>query len=415
VAGTAAFLLVDTPVRWTYYLLAEGPLPTAVLLGVPLPAVAAATAVAWTVPAPAAVAVVDGDSLRGATVRAVWTVTRRPRSVLAAAGVHLAFAAALGVVAAVGLAWVTGTRSPRVALVCAGTLAALAGTFGLALLAALHLGRSTPAPAGGASLPLARLAAATLLVSALVAGAGAVRSAELRPVETTAAPLPEDVDGRYATARENTREASHAYRVAITDGDGEPFVVEHRIDRDDRQYRQLLSGGAVGQDIFAGTGTGSPPLARGGVFDLGTRTVGTDGRQVRAVPDYVRWADRYDWTGALTPPAAVEGWRVADRREGAVVLVVSEPELVFAAMQGRESHRLASVNASRLRAVVDTDRGTLRSVETRFDATLVTADGDRYRVTAEVSYEFTVGVDVERPPALGGLSPGERLWKLFVY
>jgi hypothetical protein len=84
-------------------------------------------------------------------------------------------------------------------------------------------------------------------------------------------------------------------------------------------------------------------------------------------------------------------------------------------MQGRESHRLASVNASRLRAVVDTDRGTLRSVETRFDATLVTADGDRYRVTAEVSYEFTVGVDVERPPALGGLSPGERLWKLFVY
>jgi len=74
------------------------------------------------------------------------------------------------------------------------------------------------------------------------------------------------------------------------------------------------------------------------------------------------------------------------------------------------------VNASvaRAHAVIDRDSGTLERAEVRFDGT-VASNGDPASVDAHVRYEFTVGVDVTRPPVIGAPSLGESAWKLLVY
>jgi hypothetical protein len=448
--GVGTVLVVDTAARAVVYGLGAGDrLSPAVALLVPLPGVAVATWCWWTVPALAAVAVVDGASTREAVRRTLVALAERPRGLARGLGLHLGTAALLVPGALVGVAWATRLRAPTLGVGVGGSLTALVSAFALALLAARHLGRRTPPAPGPArsGLPLARLAVAGLAVTGVVVGAGAVRSTELRPLDAAPEPLPDDPDAAYATARANTERASHAYRVAVRDaadgggaarsgsgggevngggaarsgsgggelnGGGEPFVVERRVDRADRRFRSWTAGEARGPSVYAAAGTGSPPMRRYDRFALGRRTV-AGGRTVRATPGYVLWADAYDWEGGLSPPAAVDGWRVADRRADALVLVVTAPRAVLAATSGlRDPDRVVRANESRVRAVVDPDRGTLRSVESRLDVTVV-VDGERHRLSGVTTHEFAVDVDVERPAALGAPSPGERLWKLFVY
>jgi hypothetical protein len=96
------------------------------------------------------------------------------------------------------------------------------------------------------------------------------------------------------------------------------------------------------------------------------------------------------------------------------VLVLSDPAAVFAATHRREPDRVSNVTVARLRAVVDTDSRTLEHVDYRFDGN-VTFGGVESHQRGRVRYEFAVGTDVRRPDALGAPTPGERLWKLFVY
>lgn len=414
--GAAAFLLLDTPVRAALYLLDRGDLlGTTVQLLVPLPAVAAGTVVGWTLPALVVVRVAAGDDLRVAGESALATALGRPRSLARLGGVFAGLAGWLATSGAVALAWTIAFRAPVVGLVFGGTLAACGAVVGLAV--GTDATRAVPVVSwdhAAERRSLACVALVAVLVAGLVVGAAGVRATDLRPVDRSTEPLPDDPDAAYATALANTERASHEYRVAVHDGSDEPFVVTRRIDRADRRYRSWTAGEAVGPDVYASAGTGSPPRRGAAPFTLGRRTVGPDDRSVRAAPDYLFWAEGYDWEGGLTPPDPVEGWRVAERSEERLVLVVDDPDAVFAALNGREPERLSNVTAARIRVVVDRERGTLARVETRLDATVV-VDGERSDVSGRTTHEFDVGVDVERPAALGTPSLGERLWSVAVY
>ena len=412
--GTAGFLLLDTPIRVVLYRFGHGD-----VLGIPVQVggatlgVVVGTLLAWVVPGVAIGRLVAGD--RVTAVESVLAATgESPRAVAGALGAHLAFAGllALAVVTAAGVA--RSTRSGLLPLAVGGGLAALVSAFALALLAARYVG-------GGVG-PVARpeprrLALVALLLTGLVAGAGGVRLAELRPTDDPAA-LPDDPDAAYETALANTFRADHRYRLTILDGDdpdGEPFVVDRRLDRTDRQYRQRALGEAQGPDLFAGTGTGSPPARAFDRVALGRWTVGDD-RTVRASPDYLYWVDGYRWDdeGGFQPPASVDGWRVVDRSDGRLVLELVGARATFEAVQSVTPDRITNVSAARIRAVIDRERRTLDRIDVRFAAT-VTVGETTDRIELRVDHEFAVGIDVARPAALGPPGPGELVWKLLVY
>lgn len=414
--GTAGFLLLDTPIRAVLYWLGYGDaLGIPVQVGGGILGVVVGTLLAWTLPGVAVGRLIGGASPLRAAESALVAPVRAPRRVAGALGAHLAFGGLLGlsVVTAAGAARSTG--SGVVALAVGGGLAALVSAFALALLAARYV-------AGGVAAPdhrptPRRLALVALLLTGLVVGAGGVRTTERRPTAEPAA-LPDDPDGAYATALSNTRRADHRYRVAVhdDDGNGEPFVVERALDRTDRQYRQRALGEAQGSDLYAGAGTGSPPIRAFDRVALGRRTVG-DERSVRASPDYLYWTDGYRWDGegGLQPPArTVEGWTVVDRSDDRLVLELVGARPVFEATQGSAPDRVTNVSAARIRTTIDRGSRTVERIEVRFDAT-VTAGETTDRIRLRIDHEFTVGVDVERPAALGAPRPGELVWKLLVY
>jgi hypothetical protein len=426
-AGTASFLFVDTPVRAALYWLGFGHVVTPeVLVFSPLVGVAVGTLLAWVGPAVAAVAVAEGESPTTGFARALHDVGASPRDATVAVGAHFAVAVALCGIAAVGVFLLVESRSPVLAVGVTGGLALLVSTFSVAFLAAYHLERPALPSGDESRMPVSvpRVALVCLLLVGLVGVAGAVRTAELRPLDTDPEPLPEEPRRLYATAVANTERTSHTYRVTIhpaSEGEfaaDDPFVVERRLDRADRQYEQVPLGKAAGPSAYAAAGTGAPPLSRGlAVFALGTRDIGSEYRTLQATPEYVFWEAEYDLrqTGDFTPPSsAVEGWTATSRSDGELVLELREPVAVFTAVYGRTPDDVTAVNASRIRAVVDTDSATVKRVECVFDGRVV-SDDDEHRVDAHVTHEFDVGTDVTRPDALGSPSLGERLWKLFVY
>ncbi|WP_251342168.1 hypothetical protein [Haloplanus halophilus] len=408
-AGAALFLLVDTPVRAALYWAGWTPSTEVIVLS-PLLGVALGTVVAWAVPATAlgAASASVGTALRDAVGAAV----ERPRRLGVVLLAHLGGGVLAGGVAAAGVGAVLATRSVAVlAATSGGVMILWMGV--LAALASLHLDGRPPDTTRPS--PVA-VGLALAVVVAPVVGAGVVRVGEHRPMDASPAGLPEDPGAAYATALSNTERRDHRFRITVGPGDAEPFVVEHRVDRTDRQYRQLLRGQAVGPSIYADTGTGSPPVRGLDRFALGQRTVG-DGRPVRASPDYVQWMADYDLhdEGGLTPPdPGVEGWRVAERNDTAVVVELTDPEAVFATAQTRPPNRVTNVTAARVRAVLDAERGTVETITYRFEATVGTGASET-RIDARVRYTFEVGIDVRRPEALGPRSLGEWTWKLFAY
>ncbi|WP_435067676.1 hypothetical protein [Haloplanus sp. C73] len=407
--GTTGFLLLDTPARAALYWLGYGDALTSlsVQVGGAILGVSVGTLLGWVVAAPAVGRVVAGDSPGRALGAALVGAGESPPAVARLLAVHFAFAGLLVVAVATAIG-----AGGRLGLALGVAIAVLGSAFALAVLAA----RSVAAAPAEASPPDWRRVALILVVLVAAGTAvGGVRAAELRPTATHAASLPDDPDAAYATARANTFRADHRYRVAVLAPDADPFVVEHRIDRTDRQYRQTTDGRAHGPSVYASAGTGSPPTRGLDIVALGSRTA--DGHTVRATPDYVSWADRYDWApgGGLKPPAAgVDGWRVAERGDGRLVLELTDPEAVFAATHPNGPDRLSNVSAAHVRAVVDTETATLERIDVRFDGTVVSGD-DSTRVASRVRHEFAVGVDVARPSALGALRPSELVWRALVY
>lgn len=414
--GVCAFLLVDTPVRAALYWLGEaGALTPAVVVLTPLPGVAAGTALGWALPAVGFERLAAGDSLRDALAVSVRAPLDAPRRVAAAVAAHLGWTALGGAFVAAAALLALSVRSPVIPLAVGSGALFLVSTTAVAALFVFHLDRPpgpSPTPREGASL--ARVAL-VVLVLCLVVGAGAVRAAELRPAAADPQPLPDDPDALYATALDNTAASSYRHRITVSPESDEPFVVEHRLDRRDRQYRQSFAGAAQGRPVYADMGVGSPPVEGFGPFALGTRTA-ADGRRVRATPAYVRWESEFRWRdgGDFAPPTPVEGWRVVERSEDRLVLSLTDPARVFEATQGRRPDRLTNVSAARVRVVVDPRTRTVESVESRLDADVV-VDGTSGHVDAHVVHAFDTGIDVRRPDFVGPRTAGQWVWTLFAY
>ena len=415
--GTAGFLLLDTPVRAALYALGSGDaLGTTVQVGGAVLGVVVGTLLAWVVPGVAIGRLVAGASPRRAARTALFAPARSPRTVAGALAVHVAVAGLLGLALAVGLEAGRLRRSVVVAAALGGGLALPVLILAPAFLAARYRAWT---PSRVRAPDRRRLALAALLCTGLVVGAAGVRTAELRPgVGPAPDALPADPDAAYATALGNTFRADHRYRLTILDGDdpdGDPFVVDRRLDRTDRQYRQRLAGEARGPAVYASAGTGSPPIRGFDAVALGERTVGDD-RTVRASPDYLLYTDSYAWDdgGGLQPPAPVDGWRVVDRSDERLVLELAGARPTFEAVQRVSPDRITNVSAARIRARIDPENRTLERIDVRFAAT-VTVGETTDRIEFRVDHTFAVGVDVERPPALGPPRPGELLWKLLVY
>ncbi len=433
--GTVLFLFVDTPIRYGLYWIGRGDLISASVIAIaPLVGVAVGTLVAWTVPAIAVVRAVDGatglDSLRS-SLRMVVT---QPRTIGALAAGQLVAVLVLQV--SIGVASWTGAgigagphhsfleylfvplalvfegnvSIPSIAL---GGLIAVFGTalwLGVALALAVRVAAATPARSREMSVPVARLALAAVLLTALVATAGAVRIGEVRPVDTSPESLPDDPDALYATALENTERSSYEYR-ATEPGAGTEHLL--RIDRSDRRIVSAIDGGTP---AYASMGTVAP--MRSAAPDVTLRTweiTGAGSTTVGAMPGYLYAADSAYRHAEPRPETG--GWTVATDRNDELVLELAEPEDVFAAVTGSELDRQfddAQVHESQVQMVVDTDRKVLSHGEVGLNVTEADADEpDVYETYFE--YEYSVDVDVDRPAEFGEPGPSEWLWKLFAY
>ncbi|MXV61023.1 hypothetical protein GS429_02900 [Natronorubrum sp. JWXQ-INN-674] len=403
--GFVGFLLVDTPVRFALYWGGYGEVFTFnVLTYSPFVGIGLGTIVAWTIPAIAVVEIGNGTAVTAAVRTALTAAISVPRSVGTAVLGHFAF-----LVGVVGVAFVAVSTTDRIGssgleiggigvavlFVLGGlTLAVGAGAW-LATSVAFIADRFAGPSADGRlerSVPVVRLLLVVLVVTALVGTAGAVRTNEVRPMDASPDPLPDDPDGIYATAFANTDRTSHEYRwLNETNPDADP-IYEFRIDRADRQ----LTTSFEGVDGYFSTGT----------FSQG---------QPAPLPGYAMMTSEVvPRLGEPSPDA--DNWTVVDERDAELTLELSDPVDVADAFGGidlEDQTNDPEVHDSRARVIVDTERATLSRGELRLNVSDPALGDGGY--DAHTVFEYEIGTDVDRPDKLGSPSMGERLWRLLAY
>lgn len=426
--GTTLFLLVDTAVRYLLYLTGYGDLLGFEIIALtPLFGVTAGTFVAWIVPAIAVVRVADGASashgLRDAVVASIRTPRRLERPFLCHYGFVCPVLVALFVVGSrtKPAQWsmsLFGSNALVVTFAVVGLLAVFGAALWLALSLVLTLERDEStgdrsSARGLSTVSLERFAVGVLVLSTLVVGVGVVRVGEIRPMDTSPEPLPDDPDELYATAFENTQRASHEYRYFDYTKGTEPTQVV-RVDREDRRI-VLTSDGDVTR--YGSMGTMTPTSVRLGDEDLvSLGTVDAQSSSAAVVPGYPYFEGRAKMHGE--PSETVDGWTVRERTDDEIVLELDDPDDVYAAMTGHRLEALAGdleIHESWARATVDAERGTLSTVEFRLEMTQTTSSETEREHETHVAYEYEPDVDAERPDELGDPGPGEWLWKLFAY
>ncbi|CQH57766.1 uncharacterized protein HHUB_2597 [Halobacterium hubeiense] len=412
--GTAAFLLVDTPLRAAVYATGGSLSPTTVLVA-PLAGVAAGALLAWAVLAPAVERVVAGDRLRAAAAAPLHAAGNRRRTATALA-LHAACVLAAGLFVGALASGQYATRDVAT-LAFLATVGAGAGTLVLLgmFVYPMHVALAASEPREPRSVPVRRVALAALLVAGLVAGASAVRVTETRPGTATAAsPLPADASDAYAAALDNTGAADHRV-VATEQWDGDRAVATTVVERSARQFRASLRHENRTDVGYADSGVayqfrGYTP----GFFRLGA--VPADGDTAHALPGYWQVSDDYTVTegvgiGYGLPAARTGSWTTVERAGGTRTLELTGDAAVFEALQGSTTGSVTAETA-RIRMRVDAERGVVLGGRARLNATV---DGTRLVRNVGYTVETGRGVDARRPAALGSRSLGELAWDVFAY
>lgn len=413
--GGGLFVLVDTPVRALLYWLGVELLASP-LVGVVLPVlgVALGTALAWAVPALVAADIGAGTPPRTALARVLGAVTDTPRTVLSVGLANVLVVATA--VAAVGASFLL-----------ASVLLRTVWGFALALVLGLLLGGMVSlAVAGSASAlgqtrldetpnepdatavsrrPVARFALVVVLVVSLATVAGMVRANDLRPVETDSEPLGEDPQAIYETALSNTFDGNHAV-VTYPHLSEDDYWVNETYDLQQRRFR---IGDESGYSEYWTVGETS---AQSDSFAVGVLQLGHSGER-RLVPGLnPAYVDGYDYGEELPATERPVGWEVVDR--GETIILESRNASAILRAEGLPPRHLAETRHAWLRATVDAETGTLRSLEYSYNVTLDDGDTPSESVGRE-RWEFETGTTIERPPDAEPPSLEQRVWKLLIY
>ncbi|MCG1003418.1 MULTISPECIES: hypothetical protein [Halobacterium] len=415
--GTAAFLLVDTPLRAAVYA-TGGSVSTTTVHVAPLAGVAAGAFVAWGLLAPTVERAVAGDGVRAAAtapLRALYD-RRRTRPAL---GLYLACALLAAAVFAATLlvpeAYATQEAARLAALATAGGVAVLLVLLGVFVYPA-HVALAATRSRQPRPVPFRRVAVAALLVAALVAGASAVRVTETRPGTPgdAATTLPADATSAYAAALDHTAALDH--RIVVTERRGpEEVVATAAVERSARQFRASLERDdrtAVG---YADSGV--TYRLRGyssDVFSLGSFRV--DGDAARALPGYWEATDEYTVTDGVgagygLPAPRTGSWTIRAAVNATRTVELTGGEEVFAALHGTRAENVTAETAW-VRMRVDAGRGVVLGGRARLNATV---DGNRFVRNLSYTVETGAGVDARRPDALGSRSLAEWTWDVFAY
>ena len=446
VVGTALFLVGDTAVRYLVYAAVGEHLPAGFVVYLPVVGVAGGALLAWSLLPPAVGPLLDREELRPglrAGLRtAALTVVEAPRRTAVVLAAHAVGTAVVAATALTALVYTGGVRSPLRLLLVGGGLTLIAGTVLTQFVYSIHVASSlrpvpTPDAETLAALPTRRVAVAALLCVSLVAGAGAVRVTETRPMDTAPEPLPDDPTAAYAVALENTDRSDHVY-VASSNVSGEDRATARRVavDRSNRRYldrtviaapdlttRTTLYGssGVVAYDSRSAT-------AGGANASHPTAGFGT----VAAAPGY--WTVRHGTAlgasagGRFSLPTPRTGqWRVANRADGRLTLVATG-EAAYEAAFGHSPPASVSVESARVRMVVDTDRGvvtggdatvrtrrTAAATGTENAANATNATTETRRSVTTFRYDARVDTSVGRPARLRSPTLSEWAWRLFTY
>ncbi|GAA0295007.1 hypothetical protein [Halarchaeum salinum] len=418
--GAAAFLVLDTAIRWVLY--ATGGIVSTVVVHVaPLLGVAGGAFVAWAFLAPAVEHAISGSDVRTVALAPLRGLRDRRRTA-AAVGVQVACAlVTIGVF--FGCAALANNRYATQTAALLAFAVALVSTVGtLALLGTLAypthvaLARRVPHPLRPTrAAPVKRAVLAVLLVTGLVVGASAIRVTETRPTpDVPDTSLPADAIDAYAAALDRT--AARDHRVVVRDVHSEGRVVSTTtVERSDRRIRTVLDTGD-GRPVLGYADSG---VAYGfsafspGLFALGERDV-RNWQSARALPGYWYLRDEYTITDGLPyglPAARTGSWTTVSETDGVRTLALTDGPAVFDALQNADAAD-ATVRTARVRMQLDTERGVVLGGSARLNATISGST-----LVRNHTYDVASGPDVDarRPDALGARSLGEWAWDLFAY
>ncbi|QIB74185.1 hypothetical protein G3I44_07675 [Halogeometricum borinquense] len=439
VAGTGLFLVCDTAIRFVLYAVIGEHLPAGFVVYLPMVGVSSGTLVAWALLPSALAPLLDEEAVRPglhvALRSIVAAVIESPRRTALLLSSHAVVAVAVAGSAVTGLVYTGGISSFLRLAIVGGGLALLSGTVLFHFVYAIHAASPVTARTVTATVPVRRLAVAALLCLSLVAGAGAVRVTETRPIDTAPDPLPDNPTGAYTVALENTGRANHVSVVTSNVSGEDRFTGRYRaVDRRNRRYldRTVISAPKLTTRTTLYGSSGVVAYDTRSVDGLPLNALEGDFDVVAAAPGYWTVRQGTDDSGAggrfALPMPRTGEWTVANRSDSHLTLVLTGDSAYEAVFGYTPASGGVSVEDARLRMVVETERGVVSGGNATIrtdDSTGATANESSNTTTAAANaanrtvtrfrYDVRVDTAVEQPDALGSPTLSEWVWRLFAY
>lgn len=263
----------------------------------------------------------------------------------------------------------------------------------------------------------ARVVLAFVLVVGLVSGAAAVRALDpgihSPPEQSPLATDDPDVAVRTAaerTAASNRRQVLHARNVSDPAGSFR-ILTRSGFDYTDRQrYAYFHHTDGVTNGAFYGEGTLALLRPNGDL--TGALAYERGPWSVLAVPIWGTARGGMPAETFVVPNDHVDGWRVVDANESAMVVRTSDPEGIGAALRSRGFRGTTRplANESHLTVVIDRERGVLEGARFHLHS-LETGRNFRYRM----EYREVGTADVKRPEPIRDRWFVEALWDALYY
>ncbi|SFK85398.1 hypothetical protein SAMN04487950_1444 [Halogranum rubrum] len=406
--GAALFLVVDTPLRFAFYVVDGGTLPWELVYVTPLPSVLIGAFLAWGPLATVVTRVVDDDPLPTAFETSVGVAVGTPRRTGTVLLLHLVavFVVVGSALTAAAFVRQSYAELTTVVVVLSG-LVLTAGILSLGFLVPVHAALANVTP-DRATVSIRHVALAIFVVSAAVAGASAIRVSEVRPAPDLE-PLPNDPSEMYTTALSNTGQTS--YDVQFTEIQNDHVLrFWWTVDRSDRQV--LANSSIQRNPAYGDTGLAYHAFDNNPEFGLGDRQV--DGSTATVLPAYWFFQSEVRPAGGYALPLPSTGeWQVVDETDDTVTLELTDDDAVYRALyDSRPEDRNVTYETAWIRMDIDTERGVVTGESARLSGT---RDGSSLEVRRRYTVETGDDVDVKRPEKLNPRQPTEWVWKLFAY